>query len=260
MIVVIGLPAYAGSAGGEESVGGLAVDVAAAAAVLGSSVELVGKVGDDGAGDAVVLALGRLVSGTRRCSGIRRGPRRCCPPWQSPRSPKPRTGPPTRWRAPLSRQTRWRAIAPTTDRGSRSSCSPPIRPRGRGSRLATSPWRCATWPRHGSWSSRSHSPKWRSRPWSRARPSPARVSSCSCRPAPHPRPCRGGHASRGPRRRRRIVRSRGGRLRRRARCRGGASRGVRGGGQGFGLAACRRLRIHACAAPASGGPPGPSFM
>jgi hypothetical protein len=60
MIVVIGLPAYAGSAGGEESVGGLAVDVAAAAAVLGSSVELVGKVGDDGAGDAVVLALGRL--------------------------------------------------------------------------------------------------------------------------------------------------------------------------------------------------------
>ena len=60
MIVVIGLPAYAGSAGGEGSAGGLAVDVAAAAAALGSSVELVGKVGDDGAGDAVVLALGRL--------------------------------------------------------------------------------------------------------------------------------------------------------------------------------------------------------
>ncbi len=60
MIVVIGLPAYAGSADGEGGAGGLAVDVAAAAAALGSSVELVGKVGDDGAGDAVVLALGRL--------------------------------------------------------------------------------------------------------------------------------------------------------------------------------------------------------
>jgi hypothetical protein len=60
MIVVIGLPAYAGSAGGEGTAGGLAVDVAAAAAVRGSSVELVGKVGDDGAGDAVVLALSRL--------------------------------------------------------------------------------------------------------------------------------------------------------------------------------------------------------
>ena len=58
MIVVIGLPAYAGSADGEGSAGGLAVDVAAAAAARGSSVELVGKVGDDGAGDAVVLALG----------------------------------------------------------------------------------------------------------------------------------------------------------------------------------------------------------
>jgi hypothetical protein len=60
MIVVIGLPAYAGSADGEGSAGGLAVDAAAAAAVRGSSVELVGKVGDDGAGDAVVLALSRL--------------------------------------------------------------------------------------------------------------------------------------------------------------------------------------------------------
>lgn len=60
MIVVIGLPAYAGSTGGEGSAGGLAVEAAAAAHALGSSVELVGKVGDDGAGDAVVLALGRL--------------------------------------------------------------------------------------------------------------------------------------------------------------------------------------------------------
>ena len=60
MIVVIGLPAYAGSASGEGSAGGLAVDVAAAARTRGCPVELVGKVGDDGAGDAVVLALGRM--------------------------------------------------------------------------------------------------------------------------------------------------------------------------------------------------------
>ena len=60
MIVVIGLPTYAGSTDGEGSAGGLAVDVAAAARARGRSVELVGKVGDDGAGDAVVLALGRM--------------------------------------------------------------------------------------------------------------------------------------------------------------------------------------------------------
>jgi hypothetical protein len=60
MIVVVGLPAYAETASGEGSAGGLAVEVAAAAHALGSVVELVGKVGDDGAGDAVVLALGRL--------------------------------------------------------------------------------------------------------------------------------------------------------------------------------------------------------
>ena len=60
MIVVVGLPAYAETSSGEGSAGGLAVEVAAAAHALGSAVELVGKVGDDGAGDAVVLALGRL--------------------------------------------------------------------------------------------------------------------------------------------------------------------------------------------------------
>ena len=60
MIVVIGLPAYLGSATGEGSAGGLAVEAAAAAHARGSAVELVGKIGDDGAGDAVVLALGRL--------------------------------------------------------------------------------------------------------------------------------------------------------------------------------------------------------
>ena len=60
MIVVVGLPAYADSPDGEKCAGGLAVEVAAAARSRGSSVELVGKVGNDGAGDAVVVALGRL--------------------------------------------------------------------------------------------------------------------------------------------------------------------------------------------------------
>ena len=60
MIVVVGLPAYADGADGEECAGGLAVEVAAAAVARGGTVELVGKVGNDGAGDAVVLALGRL--------------------------------------------------------------------------------------------------------------------------------------------------------------------------------------------------------
>jgi hypothetical protein len=60
MIVVVGLPAYADGPDGEECAGGLAVDVAAAAVRRGATVELVGKVGNDGAGDAVVLALGRL--------------------------------------------------------------------------------------------------------------------------------------------------------------------------------------------------------
>jgi hypothetical protein len=60
VIVVIGLPAYADSPDGEKCAGGLAVEVAAAARRRGSAVELVGKVGNDGAGDAVVVALGRL--------------------------------------------------------------------------------------------------------------------------------------------------------------------------------------------------------
>jgi sugar/nucleoside kinase (ribokinase family) len=60
MIVVVGLPAYADSPDGERCAGGLAVEVASAAQRRGSSVELVGKVGNDGAGDAVVVALGRL--------------------------------------------------------------------------------------------------------------------------------------------------------------------------------------------------------
>lgn len=60
MIVVVGLPAYADGPDGEQCAGGLAVEVAAAAKRRGGTVELVGKVGNDGAGDAVVVALGRL--------------------------------------------------------------------------------------------------------------------------------------------------------------------------------------------------------
>jgi hypothetical protein len=60
MIVVIGLPAYVDSPDGERCAGGLAVEVASAAQRRGSMVELVGKVGNDGAGDAVVVALGRI--------------------------------------------------------------------------------------------------------------------------------------------------------------------------------------------------------
>jgi hypothetical protein len=60
MIVVVGLPAYADSPDGERCAGGLAVEVAAAARRRGAAVELVGKVGNDGAGDAVVVTLGRM--------------------------------------------------------------------------------------------------------------------------------------------------------------------------------------------------------
>jgi hypothetical protein len=60
MIVVVGLPVYADGPDGEECAGGLAVEVAAAAERRGGTVELVGKVGNDGAGDAVVVALGGL--------------------------------------------------------------------------------------------------------------------------------------------------------------------------------------------------------
>jgi hypothetical protein len=59
MIVVVGLPAYR-ETGGEGWVGGVAAGVAIAAREAGCAVELAGKVGDDAAGDAVVLVLGQL--------------------------------------------------------------------------------------------------------------------------------------------------------------------------------------------------------
>ena len=59
MIVVVGLPAYRETAG-EAGVGGSASVAAMAALEAGAGVELAGKIGDDAAGDAVVLALGRM--------------------------------------------------------------------------------------------------------------------------------------------------------------------------------------------------------
>jgi hypothetical protein len=60
MIVVIGLPAYTDEDDGERCAGGLAVDVAAEARRRGCAVELAGKIGADGAGDSLVLALGGM--------------------------------------------------------------------------------------------------------------------------------------------------------------------------------------------------------
>jgi hypothetical protein len=63
MIVVLGSPVAArpGVPGGSASpiAGGLPVEIATAAATAGGHVELVGTIGDDPAGDAVVVDLGR---------------------------------------------------------------------------------------------------------------------------------------------------------------------------------------------------------
>jgi hypothetical protein len=59
MIIVIGLPAYTDE-NGEHCAGGLAVEIAADASHRGSKVELAGKVGSDGPGDSVVVALGQM--------------------------------------------------------------------------------------------------------------------------------------------------------------------------------------------------------
>jgi hypothetical protein len=58
VIAVIGIPRLRGE-GAEAEVAGLASSIAVAAAAAGSRVELVGKIGDDPAGDAVLLALSR---------------------------------------------------------------------------------------------------------------------------------------------------------------------------------------------------------
>lgn len=58
MIAVIGIPRLRGEAT-DADVAGLAASIAAAAAAADSRVELVGKIGDDAAGDAALLALSR---------------------------------------------------------------------------------------------------------------------------------------------------------------------------------------------------------
>ncbi len=60
MIVVIGSPSYRPPDGSApDGVGGLGAAIATAAARAGGAVQLVGRVGDDAAGDALVIALGR---------------------------------------------------------------------------------------------------------------------------------------------------------------------------------------------------------
>ncbi len=58
--MVVGCPSYRPPEGaGPDGVGGIAAGLAAAAAAAGAEVQLVGRIGDDAAGDALVLALGR---------------------------------------------------------------------------------------------------------------------------------------------------------------------------------------------------------
>lgn len=65
MIVVLGLPAAGAGPDGSVAPAGLAAAIAVAAAAAGSDVELVGRVGDDAAGEAVLIALGRAGVGHR---------------------------------------------------------------------------------------------------------------------------------------------------------------------------------------------------
>ena len=60
MIVVIGSPLFVpGSDGGPSEAGGLAAGVATVAAAAGRTVQLVGRVGEDPAGEATLLAVAR---------------------------------------------------------------------------------------------------------------------------------------------------------------------------------------------------------
>jgi hypothetical protein len=136
MIVVVGLAAYSTTADGQGSAGGLAVDVAAEAARRGGTVELVGKVGDDGAGDAVVLALGRLGIGH---AALLRDPARPTPVLTFDAGLPDEDGPDVE-AAEL--------VGAAIDDFPAS---------GRASRRETSSSPCGTWPRRVSWSSRTGS-------------------------------------------------------------------------------------------------------
>ena len=70
MIVVLGRPhVYRPEPDGELAPGGLAVELAVAAARSGADVEMVGSIGDDPEGDRIVVELGRVGVGH---SGLRR--------------------------------------------------------------------------------------------------------------------------------------------------------------------------------------------
>lgn len=89
VIVVVGSPWYrtADGTAGEEAAGFPAA-VAQLAAAGGAEVQLVGKVGDDGAGDALVLALGRAGVGH---AAILRDPAHATP-IVAGRAPRPDAG------------------------------------------------------------------------------------------------------------------------------------------------------------------------
>jgi hypothetical protein len=59
VIVVVGSPRASASANPPVAAAGLAADIAAAAAAAGAGVQIVGRVGEDAAGDAIVLDLAR---------------------------------------------------------------------------------------------------------------------------------------------------------------------------------------------------------
>ena len=86
MIVVLGRPrVYRPEPDGDLAPGGLAVELALAAARAGADVELVGAIGDDAEGDRIVVELGRGGVGHSALLGI---PRRV-PLMRQPRDARP---------------------------------------------------------------------------------------------------------------------------------------------------------------------------
>jgi len=77
VIVVVGSP-VARDADGRLAPSGLAAEVALAAAAAGATVQLVGKVGDDDAGDAILVAL--AAAGVRHAATLR-DPSNATPAW-----------------------------------------------------------------------------------------------------------------------------------------------------------------------------------
>src|SRR5204863_1724542 len=80
VIVAVGSP-VARDADGRLAPSGLAAEVALAAAAAGATVQLVGKVGDDDAGDAILMAL--AAAGVRHAATLR-DPSNATPAWTPP--------------------------------------------------------------------------------------------------------------------------------------------------------------------------------